>query len=91
MWGSVSLPADLGIWGWEVELPYLTGMMVLDFLGLFCPDLVLTTSYRKGKLMILIIIYHQVPTTPQGWFQNLHLYYLPNYCRGYVSLPLLYR
>lgn len=23
MWGSVSLPADLGIWGWEVELPYL--------------------------------------------------------------------
>ena len=65
------------IWGFEGggnrSSLISTGMTFLAFLGI---GLVSTSSHRKRKIVMNIIIYQQVCTTHQGWFQCLHLYYL---------------
>lgn len=52
-----------------------TGTTVLGFLG---AGLVPTTSYRKGNIMIIIVIYSEVSIRHQGWFRVIYitLFYL---------------
>lgn len=73
MYGAEWLRCWLGDLGVRGGCSFISiGTTVLDFLG---AGLVPTTSYRKGNIMITIVIYSEVSIRHQGWFQS-HLYYL---------------